>query len=122
MPTSRTSSGWLRGLIAAAVVLASVGSSVPVSWDTAPRAAGYRLCWSVYLQGKIPWWRNSVPHQFWCNRCVETDAMGCETGRCWAPTSLIPDPPPNTLYAFVVTAYNTGGESVTEHGAILDCN
>ena len=126
MPTCKTSIGWRRGLLVGVLILiASVTTTQPVSWNGVPNATGYRICWSVYLQNILtysPWWNEGVPFRFWGCNCVEANAVECWTGRCWAPTSLVPDPPPGQLYIFTVTAYNTAGESPTEHGPILTCN
>jgi hypothetical protein len=68
-------------------------------WNASIGAEGYRLYWSEW-QGEF--------HEY----------QMVETTQVCVPVGTIPDPLPGEIYYIVVTAYNSAGESTTEHGDI----
>jgi hypothetical protein len=70
-------------------------------WNPVPEAEGYYL---YRRDSTAPW-----------SACQRAQVVGS------AQVSDYLDPVPGQLLQYVVTAYNAGGESPTEHGPIVEC-
>ncbi len=90
----------------AALLLSLIAGST-WSWDPATGADGYRLYWSFVH-----------PCCIW-DRTYSVD-VGPDTFYDDFPIEHLTTPQPGVITYWVVTAYNSAGESSTEHGPILD--
>jgi len=89
---------WVAAVLV--LVAATAASAHPhrICWDGSPDATGYRIYW-----GTDPTWWTPMD-------MVETEAMCIDD-----PT---PEPEPDAIVYFIVTAFNANAESETEHGPI----
>ena len=82
-----------------ALIAALVLTAHTFCWDRSIGASGYRVYWS------------SASDMWAAGSMSETAAL------CLADP--VPDPVPGELIYFIVTAFNSHGESETEHGPIM---
>jgi hypothetical protein len=86
-------------VLAGIVALAEPGEPFRFCWSASARATGYRLYWST------------IPDTWPVERMVDTSDLCVD--------DHARDPYPGECLYYVVTAYNSAGESETEHGPII---
>ena len=90
-------------MIAALVI--ALAATHTWSWSPVADADGYRLYWSM------------TPYTW--DRTYSVD-VGNMTTYDDFPISHLTTPQPGGIFHFVVTSYNAAGESITEHGNVID--